>query len=121
MKEDKEELENSKEILSDEKVKTGEVASTFFKPDENIEDDIEKYPEPPEVISKLKAARERADEIVVPTTKLAGNTSTAHNNTENNGTFQKDIKDIKNKAQNRTKKAEAIEQDISDADIEKTR
>ncbi len=118
MKEDKEELENSKEILSNEKVKTGEVASTFFKPDENIEDDIGKYPEPPEVISDLKKARKEADNIVVPTTELAGNTTTAHNNTENNGTFQKDIK---NKVQNRTKEAEAIERNISDADIEKTR
>lgn len=118
MKEDKEELENSKEILSDEKVKTGEVASTFFKPDENIEDDIGKYPESPKVIGELKEAQKEADKIVRPTTELAGNTSTAHNNTENNGTFQKDIK---NKAQNRTNKAKAIEQNIPDADIEKTR
>ena len=40
----KEELEARNEILSVEKVPTKNVLGTFVKPDENIEDDIGKYP-----------------------------------------------------------------------------
>lgn len=114
----KEELEARNEILSVEKVPTKNVLGTFVKPDENIEDDIGKYPESPKVIGELKEAQKEADNIVRPTTESAGNTKKAPRHNENDGNFQKDIK---NKAKNRTQKAEEIEQNSQNIDIEKTR
>jgi len=115
---DKEELEARNEMLSVEKVPTKNVLGTFVKPDENIEDDIEKYPEPPEVIGKLKKARKEADEIVRPTTESGGSTENSSRHNENDGNFQKDIR---NKAKNRTQKAGEPKQNSQNIDIEKTR
>lgn len=115
---DKEELEARNEMLSVEKVPTKNVLGTFVKPDENIEDDIEKYPEPPEVLGDLKQAQKEADKIVQQTTESGGSSIKTSRHNENDGKFQKDIK---NKAKNRTQKAGEPKQNSQNIDIEKTR
>ena len=108
MKKEKTNQKNEK-MSYQEKVPIKNVLGTFLKPDENIEDHVEKYPERLEVIVSLKFARNEADNIVRPTTESGGNTTRTSRNNEKDGNFQKDIK---NKAKSRTQKTEKIEQNI---------